>query len=377
MTASAHSNAPIATAGGAGNYEPPLGDLRDSLSRLVSMDQWPFAQAGISGGDILVAEQVIIDALGEVATTTQVKMLTPGAVTPDIFASGCRVFVLCLCGELAYARKLKHEFPDATIVSATYGDLASPVELASMAANGLDMTVVVSSPCSGSGYLLDLVYANKLAESSISMEPAEAMWAKCQHDFNLVRWVASKLGETTTHKNHHIILKLDLGLIDDLDARGLLAWKKSKFFLTAAEARLLYMTRRNRADQIALIETGTRPAATEPDAEALLPLAMAIIGAEARYENLFSELPYFRTVTFEELAESPIEVVKMLTVFFERQALRNVSVTDPAAQMIQARWKDSFRSKFNAAAVKLLALSKNAQGSYHTKTEHLFADKND
>ncbi len=373
MTTSAQGNPLIAATGSADIQEQSL----SSLPRLASMDQWPLAQAGIAGGEMLVADQIIIDALGEIAATLQIQMLTPDAVTPDTFVGGCRVFVLRLCGELAYARRLKQEFPEAVIISATYGDLASTVDMASLAANGLDMTVVISSPCSGSGHLLDLVNANKLAESFVSMKPAEAMWAKCQHDFNMVRWIVSKLSEANIKKNHHVILKLDLSLIDDLDARGLLSQKKFKFFMTVAEARLVYITRRNRADQIALSETGSNPSAAEPDAEALLPLAMAIIGAEARYENLFSELPYFRTVTFEELTESPIEVVKMLNVFFDRHALRNISVTDPTEQMNHARWKDSFRSKFNAAAVKLLALSKNAQGSYETKTEQLLASKGD
>lgn len=346
-------------------------DLQNNLHRLVSMENWPFTQSGISSGDILVTDQMLVDMLSETAAFEQVQLLTPDTVNSDIFESGIRVFVLCLSGELAFVRNAQRRYPDAEVISVSYGENGSTIDLASLAANGLDVTVLVSSPGSGSGYFQDLVTANKLVDSNVMMTPAEVLWAKCQMDFNLMRWGAAKL----TGLKGHICVDIDLDLIANLDLRGLLPAKDFKTFLIAADARLVFMTRRIKADQVALIETGSRPTAVEPDVDASLSLAFEIIGAETRCENIFGTLPYFRTVTFEELAESPTEVIKMLTAFFERPALRDILVTDPAVYLNKAGWKAGFRDKFREAAVRLLAISKNEHGSYQTRTEQLLSGR--
>jgi len=344
------------------------------LSTLAAAQHWPFDAAGITGTDILVADDAVIDVLAEAAARGQIKVLSPDTLTPDHVAAADRVFVLLLDGELACVRRLKHQFPEVTIISVTYGEHGCSVDLTSLAAQGADVTAVVSSPCSGFGYLQDLIEANSLADTVITMTPAEIVWAKCQQDFNMARWLAAKLQGL----QGHVILDLELTLVDHLRGQGLLRQKKFKFFLTAAEARLIFMTRRNRADQIALVQIeGLRSSGdsdnsgepAEPDAEALLPSVLEITAVEARFEKLFGLLPYFRTVTFEELTGNPIDVVKMLTAFFERPTLRKISVTNPAAEMLQADWKDSFRVKYKAAVIEFLGLSKNEFGSYQTKTE--------
>ncbi len=339
--------------------------LHAGLCELASAEQWPFAAAGIADTDILVADDVVIEILTEAAVGGQTKLLSPGSLTPELVAAADRVFVLLLNSELAYVRRLKQQFPEATIISATYGERGGSVDLASVAATGAEVTVVISSPCSGSGYLQGLIEANKLADAVVAIKPAETLWVKCQQDFNLVRWVAAKLQGL----QGHVIFDLELTLIDHLREQGLFSQKKFKFFLVAAEARLIFMTRRNRADQIALMQIDSKSDPVEPNAEALLPVVLEIIAAEARYEKMFGLLPYFRTVTYEESIENPIDVLKMLTTFFERPALRKISVTNPAAEMLQTVWKDSFRVKYKAAVVGFLGLSKNEQGSYQTKTE--------
>jgi len=338
------------------------------LRELVAAHQWPFAAAGIVGTDILVADDAVIEVLTGATDGVQTKVFSPSSLTPELVVAADRVFVLLLGRELAYVRRLKQQFPEATIVSVTYGENGSAVDLASIAAMGADVTAVVSSPCSGSGYLQGLIEANKLADTVIAMKPAETLWAKCQRDFNLARWAAANLAGL----QGHVIFDLELSLIDHLRDQGLFSHKKFRFFLEVAEVRLICMTRRNRADQIALMQIDGLSDPAEPDAEALLPVVFEIIAAEARYENMFGLLPNFRTVTYEELTENPIDVLKMLTSFFERPGLRKISVTNPESEMLHAAWRDSFREKYKAAIVGFLSLSKNEQGSYQTKTEQQY-----
>jgi len=335
------------------------------LRALVEAQHWPFTAAGITDGDILVTDDTVAEVLSAAEVGGQTKVLPPSGLTPELVAAAGRVFVLLLNGELACVRRLKQRFPEAAIVSATYGEHGCNVDLASAAAMGAEVTAVVSSPCSGFGYLQDLIEANGMVDTVISMSGADILWAKCQQDFNLARWVAAKLQGL----QGHVVLDLELTLIDHLREQGLFLQGKFKFLLVAADARLIFMTRRNRADQIALIQTRGINDPVEPDAETLLPVALEIIAAEARYEKLFGMLPYFRTVTYEELTGNPIDVVKMLTAFFERPSLRKISVTNPATEMLDVVWRDSFRVKYKAAVVEFLALSKNELGSYQTKTE--------
>jgi len=337
------------------------------LNSAFVSDQWPFDALGITETDILIADLALTDMLNDVKGGRKTRIVVPDAFAFDAPDTAARVFVMLLDGELAYVRNLKNQHPDLTIISVTYGARGSFVDLASLAAQGMDLTIIISAPSSGTGYLTNLIEANKLANSTVSLMHAETAWAKCQLDFDLVRCIVGKL----YGKQGHVIVELGLGLIDHLRSMGALRSEKIKSFVSVAEARVISMTRRNRADQVALMTTKGKANPLEPDARALLPIVLELIAAEARLEQLLSLLPIFRTITFEELAESPVEVLKMLGSFFEKKTMRNILVVDPAAEELQAAWKNSFRAHYKQAVIEFMGLSKNKKGSYQTKTEQI------
>lgn len=341
--------------------------LLDDLRIVALANQWPFEALGITDTDVLIAESALVEMLEGAKGARKTRIVNPDGFKPEDGSDNRRVFVMLLRGELAFVRELQRQHSERVFISVTYGARGSNVDLASFAAQGLELTTIISSPCSGAGHLLNLIKINKLANSETALTPAEVAWAKCQQDFDVVRCLTGKL----FGKQGHVVVRLGLDLVDHLRGVGALRPEKFKSFAAALEARVIFMTRRNRADQIALMTTKGQANPPEPDAKTLVPVALDLIAAETRHEILFATLPIFRTISFEELSESPVEVMKMLGSFFEMKTLRNITVADPAAEELHASWKDSFRASYKQAIVEYLGLSKNKHGSYQTTTEKI------
>lgn len=342
------------------------------LSLAASAEHWPFAALGIADADVLVTDPALMEMLQSLKGARNTRVILPEDLDLKALDGAARVFVMRLEGELAYVRALQKQHPELTVVSVSYGPNGSTVDLASIAAQGMELTAVIASPCSGADYLQSMIEANKMATATLSLTPAEISWATSMHDFDLVRCLAGKL----RGRQGHVVAQLGLDLVDRLRGKELLPFRKFASFAAAVDARVIFMARRNRADQIALIHTGAQAHIAdlpEPDAQALMPIALELIAAEARYETLFPALSSFRSVTFEELSESPVEVMKMLSSFFGQKSLRHVSVIDPEVAQFHAVWKDSFRAQYKKKMVKFLGLSKNKHGSYQTKTEQIYS----
>lgn len=343
------------------------------LGLAATVEGWPLAALGICDADVLVADPALMEMLTSLKGERKTQIIEPAEFDPKGLDGAARVFVMLLKGELAYVRGLQKQHPKQAVISVSYGPKGSTVDLASIAAQGMELTAVISSPCSGADYLERIIEANKMATVALSLTPAETLWATCQHDFDLVRSLAGKVHG----KQGHVVAQIGLDLVDHLRSKGLLPFRKFKSVALAVDAQVISMTRRNRADQVALMYKQRQAQMSgaadlpEPDAQTLMPFALELIAAEARYEILFAKLPSFRSITFEELSESPVEVVKMLSSFFGQKSLKKVSVVDPAAAQLHVAWKDSFRAQYKQAMVNFLGLSKNKHGSYQTKTEQI------
>lgn len=369
---------PTAVDPGLGLCVDPVKVLADHLGD----SDWPFSACGMASDDILICDAEIRDILSGSAAKRQIQLVVGDELSDETASAAARIFVLLRKGEVAEVRRLKRRFGEATIISVTYGDQVQIARL-SDALKPIDLTILVGSSCCGAPYLTRLIADNNLATAMDLANGDEAAWALCQHDFNPVRLALAKMTDATGA----VVLHVGLGLLENFRIRSLLSHLKLKLFIKRMDAQVLYMQRRNKADQAAMLALAARRKSglslpfvcgvsainvgERPDFEGIRQIAFAILEQEIRFERFLTNLDDIKVIAFEELLENPVDLIKMVSGSLGHGIPKKITILDPKEYQLQTAWADQNRAEFKNTMLDYLGISKNKHGSFATQTELL------
>lgn len=362
-------------------------ECHQMLGRLIAETGWPVTEHGMTGKDLLVTDPVVVAALESRRATELPKLLPVTAISKQALEQAARVFVLLSAGERRLVRQLEQNHPHGRFISVTYGEHVRLTKLQGQL-DSMDLTAMVGSRFSGFPYLSTLMAANKLATVIDVFDSPMTTWVACAQDFDFARYMLSRIAQLDhSATKGRVCILLDLDLLEALADRKLLRPAKIKFFAERTNARLVYVVRRNKADQAAMrqIAAGcgarTLPQLRQfykdnfpthaPDPFLVRQTAFRLITMESWFERLMDTLQYTRVVTFEEATSSPVEIVKMLEAYLELGGLKRVAVTDATDYLMSEDWRHQNRQDFRDGVLDYLGIVKNRHGSFSTKTELL------
>ncbi len=341
------------------------------LGALVVKHRWPIEPLGMTDADVLITDKRVAELLEKNGAEGGPKVLVDGQKTDGVIAASARVYVLLCSGELRRVRQLQSDYPDKIIFSVTYRDITTISDMSSLVA-GREISLLAGLPCCGSDYLSRLIAENGLASVFDLFEEATVAWAHCASDFQPVRSALARIYEVDATQNKgRVCFRFDLGLFEQWRIEAKVSPRKLRFLVQRANARIIYMQRRNKAEQAIAANASTDHSLPKIELPSHPPTvldiqnkALQFIALETRFEMLLSVMPQVRMLTFEEAIMSPVEIVKMLANFFEIPGLKKVRVFDPVPYQLHADWLTPFHQDFKAAILDYLGLIKNQQGSF-------------
>ncbi len=346
----------------------------DALRKQVAETGWPITPLGMTTTDALVTDANVLSVLEAAEITGGTEVLLDGHFSDDEMATRARVFVLLSRGERRRVLQLQGQFPDKTVISVTYGNSASTADLRTSFA-GREVSLLVGLPCCGLDYLSRLMTVNNLATVVDVFDELAAVWSACASDFEPARYALAKIGDIDLSASKgRLGLRLDLDLFERWRIEGALSPRKLRFLVMRADARVVYMQRRNKAEQaIAAMPSAASAGrhclttvelpAEAPSISDIQHKVLQFIAIETRFEMLLGALPTVRMLTFEEATDNPVEIVKMLVNFFEAPGLKKVRVFDSKPYQLRAEWLAAFQQEFKSAMMQYLGLEKNEHGS--------------
>lgn len=351
-----------------------------ALSRAAAALNWPYVVHQMTANDVLIADDQTQQAIREHKPQNGPRFLSPEKAAQEVGQLDGRVFVLMTRGEKELVRRLRNENPDGNIVSVTYGSAVS-VHSAKAAVEGLRFSFLFTSPGSGTDYVADLMQANRMATTIDLFDSITAAWINVAEDFNPVRYAASKMPTLDASATRgKVCIRLPVDCLETLRKRRQFLPKSLKSYCLQLNARCIYMVRRSKADQAALlrlaqelpIEEDREPGkaglkftnSKMPNSADLLPIALDLMELEVRFEKFLGNLPQLRVLTYEEARTSPVDVLNMLAAFLGSGLLRKVNVLDAKPYDFAPKWRSRMRKQFKKDVEAFFGLEINEVGSY-------------
>lgn len=351
-----------------------------TFSQLAAALNWPFAAHAMNAEDVLIVDGKTQKAIEGHNPENGPRLMSPETALQETGQSGGRIFVLMASGEKEFVRRLERSLSGVTIVSVTYGSAVS-VRSAKDLLEGLRFSLLFASPGSGTDYVVDLMQANRMATTIDLFDSISAAWIAVAIDFSPVRFAASKISALDATKTRgKVCVRLSIDCLETMRKRRLFLPKSIKLYSVRMNARCIYMVRRSKADQAALLriareyppEVSREPAkaglkyskSKMPPSEDLLPIAIDLMEMEVRFEKFLGNLPQLRVLTFEEAKTSPVDILNMLASFLGSGLLRKVNVLDVKPYDFAPKWCSRSRKQFKKDAESFFGLEINDVGSY-------------
>ncbi len=364
-----------------------------AFSQAAAALNWPYDAHQMTADDVLVVDTQTQQALEENKPQDGPRFLSPETAVQDAGRPDGRIFVLMAHGEKELVRRLRNENPDGTIISVTYGSAVSILSAKALL-EGLRFSFLFAAPGSGSDYVADLMQANRMATTIDLFDSITAAWINVAKDFNPVRFAASKIPDidasTTRGK---VCVRLPIDCLETMRKRRQFLPKSLKSYSLKLNARCIYMVRRSKADQAALLRvTNEHPLEEDreprkaglkfanskmPPSADLLPIALDLMELEVRFEKFLGNLPQLRVLTYEEARTSPVEVLNMLASFLGSGLLRKVNVLDAKPYDFAPKWRSRMRTQFKKDVETFFGLEINGVGSYSPALLRAFSDAKD
>lgn len=346
-------------------------DAWHTLGALVSKHRWPVEPLGMTDTDVLITDERVSALLESIRIEGDPVVLVDGQESGDVIIASDRVYVLLCRGERRRVRQLQSEYPDKTVVSVTYRNLSFVSQMSSLVA-GREISLLAGMPCCGSDYLSRLMTENRLASVFDLFDEVTVAWAQCASDFEPARYVLAKIENIDAGQNKgRLCFRFDLELFERWRIENRVSPRKLRFLTQRANAKIIYMQRRNKSEQA--IAASTYPAQSllnkkllpeAPKVSDIQNKALQSIAIETRFEMVLAVMPLVRMLTYEEAVSNPVEIVKMLANFFEMPGLKKVRVFDSVPYQLDAKWLKPFQREFKSAMLDYLGLEKNQYGSF-------------
>lgn len=369
-----------------------LSERETAIARRLFLDlRWPIRELPLGPDDVVLADGVFVDLLTEAGCPCPVLNIA----TTDLSSlkSANLVYVLARRAERIHVRRFNAHSGKKKFVSATYeGFTGWPEALATRR-----ITVLAATQHSGSAYLADMLPENGFCRPIPLLSEAQRLWAHLQLDFDPVRAARATLHRTQLMADHtgDFVLELDPSDYVAMLARGQGDEDLLKRLLKAADAQALYFVRRNKAEHATITQSLRTAFGGDSESKTLLPTDMpelsslrkresknlpepgtvdvrdgmfALLSAESAIEVLLKEASKLRMLTFEELYESPVEVMKALGPFLGQQRMQKIRVLDGRAERLSTPWLDQFLVNMRKELVAFLNLERTDAGSFTTPT---------
>ncbi len=328
-------------------YQPDEAALLRQFLKLSENWGLPVMLSALGKQDIWVSDPDIVQSYREYYGDLTCRVDSAGGALEKRYEGQPTILVLCRQGEWALVKRLRHLYPKAQVFSVSY-------EVAANNAMGQSQlhwqgelpgrskkspTFIVSLPYSQAEYFSQTLGLNGHPVSYELIGRASAIWAKISSDYNPVRlfWeIERRYGQG---KGLYMLVQFDVlqGLIEHSG----LTWRHVSDYLTATEAKVIYYSRRNKLLQAmeatllstlnlrslsqlaggSLSEEDFNPSEADQWVEDLLR-------QEVKLEGHLSLLPELKMITHEEMKESPVEVLKSVSVYLGKKAKLQVMVPD-------------------------------------------------
>ncbi len=305
-----------------------------------------------------------------------------------------RILVFCERNERHLVRSLRHLFPGKSVLSGTY-DILPRCQMGRPSLNAVTKSLemeehppllVLASPNSGGNILAELLESSRQASPwSFSTNGLEA-WFTSQNDFHVVRYIAAL--QSTGMQAGKPDLMLDTALLQSLAEGDNRVFRQLGWWLRQSKTYVIHFDMRDKFMQtlVSLVLDakgmeaadafkGARMFALEEvvdSFQSFMDCLTTLVKREAAVEVfLLQEEIDFLSMTFEEIVEAPIAVLKSLSKKLSRRLPRQVMMPDiEVQQYIQASLAGPAR-QMREQFISNYGLELNTAGSYGTLTDRL------
>lgn len=370
-------------------------DWHDRFMRHIMAWSWPFFFRQLQAKDLLVIDRDIRNAFEDKFDTLKCRTASPENAFAAIDQDVKRMFVLCREGEWRLVKAFKAKYPRRPVYSCTYqvaprSLFGKPVMARK---NEVDETplrrplVLISTPYSDAEYLAQILELNGLASPKEYLDRTLATWLGQMEGFQLSRYFNEV---QNLHQADGVFdLHLQTDVLATLLDRSNAGWHSLTKWLKRNDAQIIYFTRRDKMAQTGfgavldrtrfrsvwrmseMERKGFRPKRVTSFAAANEWLQQTI-NQEAELETYLGKtFDNFRMVTLEELVESPVEVLKSLTISMGERAPDGFKVPNYQAPYhdLPNLWDSAV--KFRHELIDRLGLHVNAAGSMVTYTDSI------
>jgi hypothetical protein len=397
-------------------------DAHIALVEAMAAWGWPGYFRSLPQDALLVFDADLRAAFDARYGTPPCHVATPQKAEQAAVRHGGPVLLLCRQGERRLTARLRRAYPDRAVISCTY-DLA-PLGASKPTASGLSPSeqspsglptsglpvpgaiqpgqikvpdtgavalVVLSTPYSDAEYLGGMLSENGLGTPRELFGPAVTSLALYQTDFEPTRFLFHALAAEA--KDNRIALHLQSDVLLPLVDAGVLSWTQVAGWLRRADAPVLYFSRRDKMVQCciaaALDAAGVRSAwamdraaraggVPSPSAGALQNWLYSLLIQEDALEAFLEKAePEFRSVTLEELVESPVEVLKSLAIFLGGKLRRDLTIAKYGVAYAGLDGIAGEAAAFRERLISDLGLVRNQAGSLVSRTDALLGKKAD
>ncbi|MFC3051694.1 hypothetical protein [Kordiimonas pumila] len=364
-------------------------------SLLISeLESWGLfnAFAMLKNTDLLVTDPDIKQALLAGSHSGQAILSSPDSFRHEISGTVKRVFFFCRSREHALKRETAAVWPKLKVYSVTY-DLAVagfhpengfcyPSE--APAKHKKEPIVLFSLKGGDGGYLIRLMRNARMPLPVCKLDRRLATWALSQRDFQLSRLLI-EFQRYAAEKRFFLHVESDV-LAMFYDANESFTARAQKLLLES-EAKILYLTRRDKCLQVALA-TALPPeysclwdmlrkdvrllAATDISISKAMADIQHLVLEEAIIEAVVSNELTGRMITVEELAESPHEVMQSLAQFLGVRVPGNkLEIPDFYGRYKDVKGLHDIAAKIKGYIITQLGLVKNKDGSFENPIDSL------
>lgn len=357
-------------------------DQKATASHLFGGLNWPFSEHAFGSDDLFLTDDLLLPFLDDAQAPCKMASLD-SFVPQDANAVDGTIYVLSRQKERHKAKALAKALPEAKVVSATYGDQNSGVK----AFLDKGVTLLAATRHSGATYLADMLEENKFCRPLELLTVAQRHWAALQDDFDPVRAVATTLNRSALPSNHKgdIVLQFDPIDYAAMVKRGQVSELAMKRLIKRLGVQALYFVRRNKTQQsliamslskrdqwdavdLCSLSKKERKSMSAPDMELVREHVFSLLIAEAMTETTLKASQKLRMMTFEELIESPIEVMKMLGPFLGQYRLKRIRVLDATPELMTTPWFEDAQADMRTELIRFLGLKRTKYGSFTTET---------
>ncbi|NVK42682.1 MAG: hypothetical protein HWE39_15680 [Oceanospirillaceae bacterium] len=356
--------------------------------------RWPAFLKRLHAKDVLVIDADILRMFENRLETLPCQTVSPKMAESRIDGDFNRVFVLCRKDELRLVERLRAKFPRKRIYSMTYDVaprslFAPPVKFPQPVMDATPAKrpiILISSPYSDAEFLANILSENGLGAPKEYLDQPLATWIEQHEGFQLARYFDALV--KLYRKDGVFDLHLQTDVLAAILRRSNGNWHSFAKWLKQTDAQVIYFTRRDKMAQTgfgAVLDNSKYRSIWEMSpalrkafkgkeinfAEANAWLQNVLI-QEGEVENFLQAAEIeFRSVTLEELIETPVAVLKSLTMFLGEKAPKAFMMPDYASAYAELPELWDQARNFRREMIDRLGLHVNAEGSYVTATDEI------